>query len=78
MSLTPSQLKQIVTDYLRVLYSDVSTVDITFLVKDQRTGNWKVNTRFKKRDSFLSIQALLRIDENGDVVEFKEGWSWRY
>lgn len=80
MSLTPSQIKQIVRNYLDVLYDNVSSMDITFLVKAENTGHWKVNIRFEKSGTLFpfSIQALLRIDGDGDVVEFKEGYVWRY
>jgi hypothetical protein len=79
MSLTPKQIRDSIESYLTVLYPHAYDVEITFLVKDEKEDNWKVNIRFQTESSLLGspIQALLSINSNGEITMFKEGYGWR-
>jgi len=77
MSLTPKQIRELVVEYLRVLYPKSGDVEITYLVKDTTTDSWKVNVRFKRdMADFFTFIAMLAMDSQGDITQFKEGWHW--
>jgi hypothetical protein len=80
MNLTPQEIRKRIESYLRVLYPrSTGVVEITLLIKDEAKDAWKVNIRFKREyGAGTSTDALLLIDANGDVTQFKEGWGWRY
>lgn len=78
MNLPPQKIREIIEPYLKVLYPKSTGVEITLLVKDETKDAWKVNIRFKKEyGDIISTNALLLINTNGEITQFKEGWSWR-
>ncbi len=77
--LTPKQIREILEEYLHVLYPKVTGLEITFLVKDKSTNAWKANVTFYKNPTdFFTYKAMVLIEANGDITQFKEGWYWQY
>lgn len=79
MSLSPKQIRELVEQYLSVLYPGSRGLEITFLVKNTEPDFWKININFKKKESDIwSHSAMIKMEPDGAILEFKEGWYWKY
>jgi len=79
MSLSPIQIREIVEQYLDILYPGSRGIQITFLVKNVQPDFWKINVSFKKRAGDIwSYTAMIKMEPDGAITEFKEGWYWKF
>jgi len=83
------KVREIVNEHVRIAVGEIEEKEprITFAVKDKPSGEakevWRVTVRYtpKSRDERFTWErsALFKIDaETGDVLDFREGWSWRF
>jgi len=85
------RVREIINEHIKITVGEIEEEEpqITFAVRDKGPQGteekevWRVNVRYtpkpKKETSFTwERTALFKIDaETEEVLEFKEGWTWR-
>ena len=83
------KVREIVNEHVRIAVGEIEEKEprIIFAVRDKLFSVtkevWRVTIRYtpKSEEEMFTWEryALFKIDaETGDVLDFKEGWSWRY
>ncbi len=82
------RVREIVNEHVRIAVGEIEEKEpmITFAVRDKQFSAkeaWRVNVRYtpksKEEGRRWERVALFKIDaETGEVLEFKEGWTWTW
>jgi hypothetical protein len=71
-------------EYLTRNYKDLEEWRITFCVLESdivtdKPEYYKVNVEFRRKGDKYGRVALVKVDpNNGEIIEFKEGWYWKF
>jgi hypothetical protein len=68
-----------IKEFIEKNYKEIEEWRIPFCVLDEDERYYRVNIEFRKKGEYFGKTASLKVDaDSGEIIEFKEGWYWRF